>query len=548
MTDEVLFDDFAKWDALDMTGINAALQPDKFQIDQIKFAGLSTSMIVGPDHRLNFLTIMPPKAASAQPDTNTAPPKIPELTLGEFVFTNASLHFADRSIEPNCLFDVQAFSGSVKNISSLVQTPSDLDIKGKIDEFSTFSLGGKLNPMPNRLFTDIAITFTNTGLTAFSPYTEKYAGRPLEKGKLSLALHYKIDRKTLDSQNGIFIDQLTLGAKNSSTNATSLPVKLAIALLKDRNGRIKLDVPVAGHLDDPKFKLWPIIWHVIGNLIVKAATSPFSLLGSMFGGGKELTVSFEPGHADVLPADGKILDALAKSLYDRPTLTLEISGSVDPARDRDELLRAKFERQIKAIYIKELTDAGKPPVAAEELTLAPADYERLVPIAYSNSFGAYVPPTATNQITNAPAPAPLPLVKPVAAAPVAKAKPAPSTAGSFFAHGGARMILLEEEKEIAAAPPPTPKPVIPTAETNKPVGPASPPVAQSDLSIMQEKLLQKIQVTSDDFRQLMIQRAKGVEAYLLKSGKVTGDRIFLTAPRAIDTNYKGEDKVSMTLD
>ena len=537
VTDEVLFNDLAKWDSLDITGINLALQPDKFQIDKIKFSRPDTSAIIGPDHRFNILTILPekktaPAETSSLPPTNTTP----NMTLGEFVFENASLHFADRSIEPNCTFDVLESSGSVKGISSLVQTPAVVDVKGKVDQFSPFSVTGTINPMPDNLFADISIAFTNTGLTAFSPYTEVYVGRPLEKGKLSLALHYQINQKALNASNYIFIDQLTLGAKNNSTNATSLPVKLAIALLKDRNGRIKLDVPVQGRVDDPKFKLGPIIWGVVENLIVKAATSPFSLLGAMFGAGDELSfVAFDPGQADIPVAETNKLNTLAKALYERPELSLEINGSVDPARDREEMARAKLLRQIKTLFIKEMTDAGKPPVAVDELKLEPGDYERLVARAYSNSFGAYHPP-GTNQTPGASAP--LPSRRPTSA-PALVVKNLPPPTRSPFEHGATRMVFLSHRGGVVGAPP---------VESRKPASAAPVAVAQSDLAAMEEQLLQKIEITSDDFRQLMQDRANQVEGYLLKSGKVTADRLFITAPKPIGANFKGEDRVNLTLD
>jgi uncharacterized protein involved in outer membrane biogenesis len=524
VTDEVLFNDMATWDALEVTGIQADWQPLKLHVDQIKFSRPKNSVIIGPDHRINFMTMLPEKKA-APAETNSPPPAnpLPEMTLGAFVFENASLHFADLSLEPNCTFDIQDSSGSFKNISSLVQTPAALDVKGKIDAFSTFSVTGKLNPMPDKLFADIAVAFTNTGLTAFSPYTEKYAGRPLQKGKLSLALHYQINQQALNAENGIFIDQLTLGAKNNSTNATSLPVKLAIALLKDRNGRIKLDVPVQGRLDDPKFRLAPIIWGVIGNLIVKAATSPFSLLGAMFGGGDELSfVAFDPGHADLTVAESQKLDTLAKALYERPTLTLEINGSVDPAKDRPEMARAKFQRQIKALFIKKMTDAGKPPVAMDDLKLEPDDYERLVAKVYRNTFGAYHPAdAATPPLSQKPIPAASPVVK----------------NSSSSGHGASRMTFLLHQDGVVEAPRPAPGATL---------EPASP--AQSKLDDMEEQLLQKIEITSDDFRQLMQDRARQVESYLLQSGKVTADRLFITAPKPIDANAKGEGRVNLTLD
>jgi len=535
VTDEVLFNDMVTWDALEVTGIQADLQPLKLHVDQIKFSNPKNSVIIGPDHRINFMTMLPEKKTTS---ANSFPPpttnSLPEFTLGALVFENASLHFADLSIEPNCTFDIQNSSGSIKNISSRVETPSALDVKGKIDQFSSFSISGKLNPIPDKLFVDVAVAFTNTVLTAFSPYTEKYAGRPLQKGKLSLALNYKIQQKALNASNYIFIDQLTLGAKNGSTNATKLPVKLAIALLKDRHGRILLDVPVQGRIDDPKFKLAPIIWGVVGNLIVKAATSPFSLLGAMFGGGDQLSfVAFGPGLPDIPVTETNKLNTLAKALYERPELTLEINGSVDPATDRPEMVRAKFQRQIKTLYIKEMTDAGKPTVEVDSLKLEPADYAQLVAQAYSNTFGAYQP-LGTNQTTNAAAPPPRPVPPPV---PVVKYSPS-------FTHGASDMTFLSYPNYVVAAPPPA------TVETAKPASLSPSPVAlaQSDLANMEEQLLQKIEITADDFRQLMQDRAKQVESYLLQSGKVTADRLFITAPKPINATAKGETRVNLTLD
>jgi hypothetical protein len=527
VTDEVLFNDMATWDSLDITGINVDLQPDKFQVDQIKFSRPVTSAIIGPDHRLNIVTILPEKTA-APAETNPPPTPsptntLPNMTLGAFVFENASLHFTDRSLDPNCTFDVQESSGSVKGISSQAQTMAVVDVQGKVDQFSPFSVTGTINPMPDKLFVNVNVDFTNTGLTAFSPYTEMYVGRPLQKGKLSLALHYEINQKALNASNYIFIDQLTLGAKNNSTNATKLPVKLAIALLKDRNGRILLDVPVQGQLNDPKFKLGKVIWGVIDNLLIKVATSPFSLLGAMFGGGNELSfVAFDPGRADIPAAETNKLNILAKALYERPALSLEINGSIDPARDREAMARARLERQIKALFIKQMTDAGKPPVAIDELKLEPGDYERLVARTYKNTFGSYHPRPKNPNPASAPG-----------------GTNAPPPARSPFEHGASDMMRPLPRNDVVAAPP---------VKTGKPASHAPLTAAQRKLADMEEQLMQKMDITSDDFQQLMRNRANQVEGYLLKSGKVTADRLFITAPKPIGTNAQGETRVNLTLD
>lgn len=541
VTDELAFDNLATWDLLEVNGIDAGVKPLKVHIGRIKFSNPSHYAVVEPDHRLNILSIVPEKKGAPVSTSAPAAPAgggLPDLQFGELAFTGASLHFVDRSIEPQATFDVESADGSVKNISSRLETPATVEVKGRVNEFSTFNVTGRLNPMPDKLFIDTTVTFTNTGLTPLSPYTEKYVGRPLEKGKLSLALHYQINKMALNARNDIFVDQLTLGAKNDSTNATHLPVKLAIALLKDRHGRIKLDIPVQGSLNDPKFKIGPIIWGVVENLLVKAATSPFSLLGSMFGGGKELSIPFAPGKFDIATNNAKTLEALATSLYDRPELTLEINGSVDPAADTGVMKEAKFERELKTLDLKELAAAGKPTVSVDELQLQPADISRLIPVLYSNTLGIYHPPAATNQTTNTPS-APLTPKPAVAAAPAPKKTPK----ALFFTHGASLL-----EREPAPPAPPLPMAPVQAAATNAPPAPPSGAPQQSDLEIMRARLLDAMTVTQDDFRDLMRQRARQVESYLLKTGKVTADRLFITAPRPVDARSKGTDQAALTLD
>ena len=260
----------------------------------------------------------------------------------------------------------------MRELSSQLNTAATVDLKGNVDARSPFSVSGKINPLTGNLFADVTVTFTNTELTAFTPYMEKFAGRPLEKGKLSFAVHYLVNNKDLKAENGFFIDQLSAGAKNNSPDATHLPVKLAIALLRHCNGRIQSDVPVQGKIDDPKFKLGPIIWHVVVNLMEKAATSPFALLGSMFGGGEELSyVEFAPGQSHYLETETNKLNTLAKALDERPSLSLEISGSTDPAQDRPVLARQKLEDQLKAIWMRESAASNNTAMTASDAVLSP---------------------------------------------------------------------------------------------------------------------------------------------------------------------------------
>jgi hypothetical protein len=453
---------------------------------------------------------------------------LPDVTLGALAVQSASIHFSDQSLEPNCSFDVQDFSGSIKGLSSRGQSNAIVDFQGKVDERSPFSVTGQINPLGTNLFADVTVRFTNMDLTAFTPYTEKFVGRPLQKGKFSMGVHYLVNGKSLKAENFFYVDQLTLGAKNDSTNATKLPVKLAVALLKDRNGRIQLDVPLAGRTDDPKFKVGPIIWQVVENLLVKAATSPFSLLGSMFGGGEEMSfVLFEPGSAVIPGSETNKLETLAKSLEARPTLSLEITGSADPTTERVPLARVRLDDALKAMWIKEQTDSGKSAMSVNDVQLEPKERERLLKKLYKQKIGRYKPSPVSTNLSGG--------LGGAAALLAAMPPPIESDKGATY--------LMRPTKETA-----TTSKLKPTAKIGgkRPTGPLT--RDQLELADMEDQLVEKIPITDDDLRDLMRARAASVQRYLVKSEKVTADRLFPIAPKPLSKSFKGEAKATMALD
>jgi hypothetical protein len=194
---------------------------------------------------------------------------------------------------------------------------------------------------------------------------------------------YSIVNRKLESQNNIFIDQFTFGEKVESPQATNLPVKLAVALLKDRKGEIKLDLPVTGSLDDPKFSVGRIILQILINLITKAATSPFALLGAVFGGGEELSyIEFDYGSTVITEPNMKKLDTVSKALQDRLSLKLDIGGHVDMDNDREGLKQLLFNRKIKVQKLNEMMKKGQPAVPVDEVKIEPPEYEKYLKMAY----------------------------------------------------------------------------------------------------------------------------------------------------------------------
>jgi hypothetical protein len=208
-------------------------------------------------------------------------------------------------------------------------------------------------------------------LTTFSPYSGKFAGYRIDKGKLTVDLNYLVENRKLDAKHRIVVDQLQLGEKVDSPDATKLPVRLAIALLKDRNGVIDLDLPVTGSLDDPRFRLGPIIWKVVVNLITKAVTAPFALLGALFGGGEEMQyIDFAPGLATLDEQNRTKVGQLAKALDARPGLSLDVPMVVRPAADRAALVERRWTAQVRAAAEKSLGRRAAEPGAVDADVLA----------------------------------------------------------------------------------------------------------------------------------------------------------------------------------
>jgi len=382
--DNALHDDFINWDRLDVSGITFQHDPDRLDIQQVMARKLYARVIIEPDTSLNVkrvlagpgATVVAPlgsggapvattaplpaaprgkaasgKAAStkvaAGPAAAAAPPPMP-MAIKKIVLHAGQANFADLSVQPNFATGIQSIEGTVLGLSSNPNSRAKVDIHGAVDAFSPVDITGDVNVLSAALYTDLALNFRNMELSIFNPYSGKFAGYNITKGKLTTELHYKVVGRKLDAQHHISVDQLEFGDKTASKDAVSLPIKLAVALLKDRHGVINLDVPVSGTLDDPAFRLGPIIWKVFVNILEKAVTAPFALLGALFGGGPDLQfVDFRPGAADLDPAAADRTRAMVKALNERPQLKIEVPIAWVSDLDRPALVEAQFLAQVR---------------------------------------------------------------------------------------------------------------------------------------------------------------------------------------------------------
>jgi uncharacterized protein involved in outer membrane biogenesis len=531
-TDLAFSKEFLRWDEFALLGLNLDFQPNKAVVEQARFTGLRTGIIIGPDKRLNLLAALPdsthsnavPTPAASASAANSFP-----MQLGELKFDHASIHFEDHSIQPPCVFDLKQFAGGVKGLSTKPDATAEVDLAGVVDEASPFGLHGTARPLAGALSLNLAFTNSNLQLTPFTPYMEKYVGHPLNKGRLTLNLDYVVQENGLKAENKVRIDQLLLGPRNDSRDAPKLPVKLAVALLKDNNGRIDLNLPVEGRLDDPQFRLAPIILKVLVNLIVKAAASPFKLLGALVGGGEEMSyVDFRAGLAQLSDTETNKLDKLIAALVKRPALNLEIEGSIHPVADRDALARGLVQDHIKSLRLKELALIGQVPAPGEAFEIAPADRERLLRAELTQIFGTNLTEAVQGLAARAAATNAIAAARPKIRDPglikrlLTLFKPRKERAATLQTHRHAKAdaLLLKQNPELATL----------TAED------------------MERLLAAKTEVPLESLRQLLQNRAKAVQAYLLATGQLTAERLFLVAPKTPDASFQGDARVNLSLE
>jgi len=392
--DKLNGEDLLKFESLSLSDLNVGYTPLSIDIKGVSLTNFYARVLVNSEGKINLQEIMKteesktePPPTSPQQGKEVVSPKDKEpsknIKIGQITLQGGKIDLSDKSVKPEFSMNLSEMGGRVSGLSAAENTTADVELRAKLNDYAPLEITGKINPLREDLFVDLKVRMKDLDLSPATPYSGTYAGYSIEKGKLSFDLKYLIVKKKLDSQNNIFIDQFTFGDKVESPKATKLPVKLAVALLKDRKGEIKLDLPVTGSLDDPKFSIWGIILKIIINLISKAATSPFSLLGAVFGGGEELSfVEFDFGSTTITEPNVKKLDTIVKALHDRPSLKMDIEGHVDMEKDRDGFKQYLFNRKVKAQKLKEMVKKGQPVVPVDDIKIEPPEYEKYLKMAY----------------------------------------------------------------------------------------------------------------------------------------------------------------------
>lgn len=369
--------DFLKWQRLVVEGLNYQ-HGNSLSIDKINLLQPYARFMINDDRTTNVDDLLIPQpadsGAKSTAKSSASNEKPLGIRIGQIAINDGSANFADFSLTPNFATAIQQLNGQIGTIDSRQAKPASVDIKGKVDRYAPVTIKGSVNPFDPMAALDIATSFKRVELTTLTPYSGKFAGFRIRKGRLNLDLHYVITKGQLKAENKVVVEQLQLGEKVDSADAVDLPIRLAIALLKDTDGKISIELPVTGDLNNPQFSVMPIVWQTLRNLVVRAATAPFKFIGGLVtgGGSEDLgNVSFAAGSSALSKDAESALNSLAKALKERPALRLEIEGTAAASSDGPFLAAERLEREYQYNYYKILQRRGDKVPAQASLLVVP---------------------------------------------------------------------------------------------------------------------------------------------------------------------------------
>jgi hypothetical protein len=518
---------------ISVQGIDANVSPISANIEHILIKDFDCLASIDTGGQLNFQKILITKENENSLDNNITSKEEEEeeaveettqssdkensfnsipINIEKISLENGNLSFIDYSIKPQFSMSISDVSGSINKISSQGSEPTDIVINAKIDGFTPVSISGKAEPLKKELFIDMNIQLNDLDLSPFSPYTGKFIGYNVRKGKLSLDLGYLIKSMSLNADVNLLVDQFELGDKVDSKDAVKAPIKLGIALLKNRKGEIVIKLPVTGHLDDPEFKLRGIILKAIMNVLVKAATSPFSFIASAFGGGEDLNyLEFSAGSSLLTDINKSKLDTIITSLDERPGIDVEIAGFVDSKNDMEMLLSKEFDRKVKYQKYIQLVNKGENVATVDEIIIGPEEYEKYLKKAFkANSKAKDINVKISRKDENY-----ISQMKTLIKDSIKYLKKA------FKANNKAKDINVKISRKD-----------------------------ENYISQMETLIKDSIKITEADLRLLAKKRMQSIKTYILESGKVETERLFLikTGTLSPEKNDKlKESRVELSL-
>ncbi|MDD1636699.1 MAG: DUF748 domain-containing protein, partial [Methylococcaceae bacterium] len=388
--DQTLHKDLVKWEDLTLKDLDFDLLANRYTAAALVIDKPYARVTIKKDKTVNFDDIVITNKNKSETLVKTAPGKKADLNkpyfkLGKIQITDGSSDFSDLSLILPFAAPIRSLDGGASGVSSEQKSTVTVALKGNAYDLSPVDVKGEISPYLGDY--NIEINFDGLPMPLVSPYMVQFAGYKVEKGKMTLGLKYNVVNNKLTASNSIFIDQFELGEKVENPNAVSLPLELAVALLKDSSGKIKIDVPITGSLDDPKFSVGAIAADALMNVISKVVTSPFRALGSLIGNEEDLsTISFTAGNSSLNKQQQAKLDDLSKALKERPVLNLDIKGAAFQEQDWPVIREDALYEQLKKRRAVEINKDADKKIREEYVELSEDDYKRLLADMFIEKF------------------------------------------------------------------------------------------------------------------------------------------------------------------
>lgn len=383
--DQILNQDFLKWQLLKLSGLEFNLQPTKLNIKSIQLDKPYARVTIKKDKTTNISDVIVAAESSKKPKKEVKKKSAPvTYKIAKFKITGGESDFSDYSLIIPFVVKLNGLDGAIDNISSNSKATTKVSLQGKTFDFSPVDIQGSFDADLDNL--DIAMHYKSLPLPLLSPYMVEFSGNKIEKGKMSLDLMYQVNDGLLSAKNNLLIDQLELGEEVENPDSVDLPLALAIALLKDKDGKIIINMPLTGNMDDPDFSVGPLVFDTFVNLLTKAVASPFTAIGSFLGSDEDFSVvTFEAGSAEIIADQSEKLDALATALTQKPELSLEVRGRAYTNQDWPAMKEQALMDQLKQIRSEELKKEGETKLP-EYIQLSEDDYQRLLADLFIKTF------------------------------------------------------------------------------------------------------------------------------------------------------------------
>ncbi|QFY41548.1 DUF748 domain-containing protein [Candidatus Methylospira mobilis] len=384
--------DFLGWKALNLKKIVfESLPAQRLSIGDISTVEPYVRIVIARDGHINLKENLKQRQASALEASSlpSSSAKALLVTIGALRIRDGQADFSDYTLNPTSFSaDIKALNGTILSLSSEENTRSDVMLEGRINTYDPVKIFGQINLLAAKTYSDLTLQFSDMDLAPFSPYAAKFAGYRIDEGKLSMDLKYQLKDEQLEASNRFQIDQLTLGEKVDSDSATDLPIKLAIALLKDGSGRIEFELPVSGDLKQPDVSIGGILADAAMKLFTKLVSAPFSAMGGLFSIGADTEgyaacIPFALGQSRLTIGDTQKLSSLTEVLKERPELYLSIRGNANSTLDRLGLAESALMTQLKNTW---KISSGRENPGAGGGEPGPEDYKRLFIAFYLSKY------------------------------------------------------------------------------------------------------------------------------------------------------------------